>query len=203
MNGEGMCQLSEINGKKQLNCGTMNNKSKKMLKVKSVPLSISDDPFMNDNIMKKSEKIINKQIEQIKKCYNGEFIDGKCVDPIELFVFKDERCSVCHKFIPEIKNRIKILKKNNIPIMVHEYDITKDNLEIQSLIEKTGCQGLPCIVMKDIHDSNNYRKITEGTDKMISFLSKIMQEPNPIIFKEKVNYNTAPRGLISYRKEMK
>lgn len=189
-----MCRISKHNGVLQTSCGSVGQKS--VLRVKSAPFVVSEEPMMKESINEKGDEIVSSLLRRIQMCYEGKLKKGKCVDPIDLVLIKSQTCSACHKHIPEIKARVSLMKSYGIPVSLNIYDVkdTQGNL----FAKEMGCQGLPCVGMRDIQNPSKFRKINEGIDKPISFFSKIMEEPNPLIYN--VNPYIAPRGLIRKRR---
>ena len=172
-----MCQIlkNENNQKITTKCSKPRNNTKKIMVVQSMPVCTSNEPYMKPSINTKSNKIVQSQLRKISKCYAGKLKDGICEKPIEFVLLKDEKCSACHKFLPEIENRMNMLKKHKIPHTLTIHDIRRDKEKSSEMLSQIGCQGLPCLAIKDIQDPKSYRKITEGIDKPIAFFSNIMQ----------------------------
>lgn len=185
-----MCRAVEKNGIIETSCGV--GKRNKIMVVNSEPLRVKEETRLSSIDRQKKRELNNQQLNRIRKCYDGALKGGVCKDPIDLILFMHDKCPSCKEYYPILHDRLTAMKMHNIPHTLKTFNVR--NSEASHLFKEAGCNGLPCIAMRDPKNPKRFRKITEGIDKEIGFYSNIMGEPNPLIIK--TNQSRAPRGLL-------
>ena len=133
------------------------------------------------------KKIAKQQlIEATKRC----ILNGDC-EELHIIGLRWDKCSVCDDHLPKlIKEVIRPLKSAHIP--VHYEEINAKSEVGKDLFITGGCQGTPCILVKD--PSGVFKKAYDGSQEPVGAMSNILGIDNPFFYGNASNKR--PKNLL-------
>jgi len=169
--------------------------SKKSITLRSKVFSVNTIPSISKSSLRKKDKISKDILNLGKNCYLGNLKGKICKDPIDIIVFKYEKCPACEAHIPTLKKRFYRISRYGIPIKYSILDVKKN--DVSELYKKSGCSGTPCVVMKSPY-RKKYIHISEGIDQDIGFYSSLFGIKNPLYVP--LSKRTVPKNLLQNKR---
>lgn len=163
----------------------------RVMTINARPLKISAIPDVSEKSHRLKEKYVKAMIRNVSDCYRGKIKGASCSDPIDLVIFKYEKCPACEIHLPVLKRRILRLARNDIPIKYNIFDV-KDADAVE-LYKQAHCSGTPCVVLRDPR-SKKFIHVAEGIDQDLAFHASLFGIDNPLYIP--ISKKTVPRNLL-------
>lgn len=150
--------------------------SKQVIRLHSKQSNLKLFPSISDHDQKHKNKIIDQMLSMTKQCYNNEMPGYVCQSPINLKVFKFEKCPSCKVQIPEYEKYVRKMKQKQIPVDLQIMNVKQT--DAAKLFKQSGCTGTPCVILSQKGKPD--QKICEGITGEVAFYSNILGIDNPL-----------------------
>jgi hypothetical protein len=139
----------------------------------------------------RKKEVIEQLFNSALKCNR----DHEECKPLDIIALRWKKCNVCNEELPKIRSEVvDPLRKLGIDVSYKEMDAKLDH-GAKDLFIGAGCQGTPCILVADPHESRGYNKAYEGSQKQVGRLANILGLPNPFFYGD-LDPNTLPKNMF-------